>query len=204
MHPPDAGIRAASRSQRLEAAQQLLKWSSLPSSRLLCLPPSCAMLCPAPGCAKGSSQPRMPYNPSPPSQLCRLWCCCYCAWHCLSACGTKQAAPLTPIIRPLISKSTALPATLLRLQRHRASLFIWRSIRIDYSYAAFNWLWPWPVRGQLLNQSTRSLKKTLQSIGNMSLFDFQLPQSHSHFFFILWALTSNSHSQFFILKEPSL
>ena len=46
MHPPDAGIRAASRSQRLEAAQQLLKWSSLPSSRLLCPPlaaPCCAL-----------------------------------------------------------------------------------------------------------------------------------------------------------------
>ena len=35
MHPPDAAIRAAHLSLRLQAAQHL---SSLPSSRLLCLP----------------------------------------------------------------------------------------------------------------------------------------------------------------------
>ena len=44
MHPPDAAIRAARLSLRLQAAQHLLKRSSLPSSRLLCLPLSGAAI----------------------------------------------------------------------------------------------------------------------------------------------------------------
>ena len=48
-HPPAAAIRAARLSARLEAAQHLPKRSSLPSSRLLCLPLSGAVsLPPAP------------------------------------------------------------------------------------------------------------------------------------------------------------
>ena len=52
-HPPDAATSATRLSPRLEAAQHLLKRSSLalPSSRLLCLPLSCP---------KGSSPPRLP------------------------------------------------------------------------------------------------------------------------------------------------
>ena len=49
MHAPDAATRAARLSPRLEAAQHLLKQSSLssslPSSRLLCMPLSGARLC---------------------------------------------------------------------------------------------------------------------------------------------------------------
>ena len=52
------------RSLLLVDAQHLLKRSSRPSSRLLCL--SLCRLCP-----KGRSPPRLPYDPSPPSQQCR-------------------------------------------------------------------------------------------------------------------------------------
>ena len=60
---PDAAIRAARLSLLLEAAQQLLKRSSLPSSdssRLLCLPlcQLCLPLCRL--CQEGSSPPRLP------------------------------------------------------------------------------------------------------------------------------------------------
>ena len=44
IHLPDAAIRAARLSLRLQAAQHLLKRSSLPSSRLLCLPLSGAAI----------------------------------------------------------------------------------------------------------------------------------------------------------------
>ena len=47
MHPPDAAIRAARLSLRLQAAQHLLKRLSLPSSRLLCLSLSGAAILPA-------------------------------------------------------------------------------------------------------------------------------------------------------------
>ena len=49
MHPPEAAICEAAwpiDPPGLEAAQHLLKWSSLPSSRLLRLPLSSALLCP--------------------------------------------------------------------------------------------------------------------------------------------------------------
>ena len=47
MHTPDAAIRAARLSLRLQAVQHLLKRSSLPSSRLLCLPLISAAILPA-------------------------------------------------------------------------------------------------------------------------------------------------------------
>ena len=96
MHPPDAAIRAARLSPRPQAAQHLLKWSSLPSSRLLCLPLSgAASLQVVP---ERPLPPRLQQEPSPPSQLCTRSSGCGSASRllrqCLSACSVRQEAPL--------------------------------------------------------------------------------------------------------------
>ena len=113
MHAPDAATRAARLSPRLEAAQHLVKQSrlpsSLPSSRLLCLPLSGARLCrkAAHACSDCACLPALPDK----LRLC------------------------TTVVGPLTSDSTA--STLLRLRCRCAALLNWCSFEIDYSDAAF-------------------------------------------------------------------
>ena len=110
----DAAIRATCPSPRLDAAQRhLLKWFSLPSSRL---------------CPKGRSPPcgpRLQQDPSLSSQQCRRCGGCGAASCllrlCVFVCGARQAAPLHACRGPhdvgsLTSEATAL--TLLRISCH--------------------------------------------------------------------------------------
>ena len=76
-------VRSAPSTTSLEAAQHLLRRSSLPSPRVLCLPLTGAASLPhllpgwsdrrrkSAGRAREAAPPRLPQDPSPPSRLCR-------------------------------------------------------------------------------------------------------------------------------------
>ena len=118
MHPPDAAIRAAHLSPRLEAAQHLLKRPSLPSSRLLRLPLTGARLCSKPA-------PRHACRRAPPLRV-DHGACSDCV--CLPVMLDKQRL-CTAVLGPLL--------TLRQLRRRGAALLIRHNFQIDYSDAAF-------------------------------------------------------------------
>ena len=96
-------------------------------------------------CPKGQ---RLPYDPSPPSQLCRRCGGCSAASHVLrlSLCayGARQAAPLHACRRPLTSESAAVTLRRFICNYHFSILQItgslslsWRSERCSWRGAVF-------------------------------------------------------------------
>ena len=151
--PPDAAIRAARLSPRLEAAQQLLKQSSLPSSRFLCLPLSGARLC-----RKAASRhacrrtPLLRVNLNDAAAV-------SAAPHACSDCACLPVVPYKPPMHAYRRTLTAEPtaSTQQCLWCRCATLLIRHSIQLDCD-AALTWIRAGPRPAAELAHN-----KTLQS-----------------------------------------